>query len=107
MHDLRLTPLLSAFKTGLAEIYGKRLRGLYLFGSHARGEAGPESDVDVAIVLDDFESEWEEIQRTSHLVASLSLEHGVSLVPVNVREHDWYEHDFPFYRNLRREGIAV
>ena len=107
MQQNRLTPLLSSLKAGLQQLYGTRLRRLYLFGSYARGDADCDSDVDVAIVLDEFESDWEEIQRTSHLVASLSLAHGVSLVPVTIRERDLREDEFPFYRNLRREGIAL
>ena len=36
----------------LREIYGPRLKRLILFGSQARGEATPDSDVDVLVVLD-------------------------------------------------------
>ena len=43
---------LSELKDGLAALYSARLKGLYLFGSYARGEARPESDLDVLIVLD-------------------------------------------------------
>ena len=32
---------LSELKDGLTSLYGARLKGLYLFGSHARGEARP------------------------------------------------------------------
>jgi predicted nucleotidyltransferase len=41
---------------------GARLKGVYLFGSYARGEAGEESDVDVLIVLDRVESYSQEIE---------------------------------------------
>ncbi len=107
MKESQIRTLLARFKAGLREIYGSRLRGLYLFGSYARGDGNEESDVDVAVVLDDFQSEWAEIQRTSLLVSTLSLEYGISLVPVTIREWDWHHDDFPFYRNLRRDGIAV
>ena len=102
-----LEGLLGELKQVLQKIYGGRFRGLYLFGSHARGEAVDESDVDVAIVIDDIDTYWNEIERTSHLVAELALKYGVSLAPVMLREREWKEDDFPFYSNLRREGIRI
>jgi predicted nucleotidyltransferase len=36
-------------------LVGSRLRGLYLFGSKARGDYDPESDVDLAIIIDDLD----------------------------------------------------
>jgi predicted nucleotidyltransferase len=37
----------------LRQTFGARLIEVRLFGSHARGEAGPESDVDVFVLLDE------------------------------------------------------
>lgn len=99
--------LLDELKKGLQQIYGDRLRGVYLFGSYARGEEDGESDVDVAVILNDFESYWEEIKRTRHLVSMLSLRYGVSLSTVKIKECTWREDDFPLYINLRREGIPI
>jgi predicted nucleotidyltransferase len=39
--------LLTVLRTGLEGLYGTRLRGVYLYGSYARGEAESESDVNV------------------------------------------------------------
>jgi predicted nucleotidyltransferase len=57
--ELRCT--LAVYKRLLAERFGSRLRSLRLFGSHARGDASPESDADVAVVvrdLSDAEQDW-------------------------------------------------
>ena len=40
------------FKDRLARRYGNRLKGVYLFGSRARGNYRPGSDADVAVFLD-------------------------------------------------------
>jgi len=38
-------------KAALAQAYGDRLAALYVFGSRARGDHRPDSDLDLAIVL--------------------------------------------------------
>ena len=43
---------LTTLKEGLQEIYGPQLKKLILYGSQARGVAGPDSDIDVAVILD-------------------------------------------------------
>ena len=37
----------------------RRVRTVYLFGSHARGEARPDSDVDLCIVADGAEEQFQ------------------------------------------------
>lgn len=46
---------LEALVRALSGALGDRLRGVWLYGSRARGErTGPESDVDVLVLLDDL-----------------------------------------------------
>lgn len=98
---------MAELKTGLENLYDSRLHVVYLFGSYARGEADAESDVDVLIVLDNFTRYGAEVDRTSELVASLSLEHGVSISTVFVRRADWLQGDTPFLANVRKEAVAA
>ena len=65
--------LLQDLKRALRDVYGENLRGLYLYGSFARQEEDPESDLDVIIVLRDFEDYWEEIHRTGSVISRISL----------------------------------
>jgi predicted nucleotidyltransferase len=44
--------VLHDFKSILSEKYGQHLRALYLFGSRARGDHRPDSDLDIAVFLD-------------------------------------------------------
>ena len=43
--------LLARIKSRLQAVYGDRLRGVVLYGSEARREATPDSDVDILILL--------------------------------------------------------
>ncbi|MEL6222113.1 MAG: nucleotidyltransferase domain-containing protein, partial [Cyanobacteria bacterium J06627_8] len=43
--------VLDSLSNYLNHLYGQQLEELILFGSHARGEATPESDIDVLVVL--------------------------------------------------------
>ena len=63
----QLFVLLNELKSGLVELYGDRLFSVILFGSHARGEATSESDIDVMVVLADPVNTVEERSRMSIL----------------------------------------
>lgn len=41
----------------LASSFGSRLRSVYLYGSHARGEESPDSDYDLIVIVDRIDSD--------------------------------------------------
>jgi len=99
--------LLRELKAHLIALYTTRLRGVYLYGSYARGDCDPESDFDVLVVLDDLGSYGAEVDRTAETVAALSLEHAVSISLVFLREREWMNDESPFVRSVRTEAIAA
>ncbi len=107
MNPRSIDRLLTDLKRELDSLYGPRLRGMYLFGSYARNEADPESDVDVLIVLDRMNRFGEEVDRTGEAASRLSLEHGVTLSRVFVTEERWKRADSPFLHVVRTEAVPA
>jgi len=105
--DETLRRILGKLRQGLRRTYGERLNGVYVFGSYARGEATPDSDLDVLIVLDRLDDYGEEINRTSHLISSLSLDCGTSLSRVFVSQSQWAEGQTAFLQNVREEAVPA
>ena len=102
-----LTELLNELARGLKDLYGKRYRGLVLYGSYARGEADEGSDVDVLLLLDGEVDTVQELVCAEEVKWPLSLQAGytISLLPVSLAYYQ--ESGEPFVRNVRREGVAV
>ena len=69
--------LLQAVRRELAQALGDRLDTIILFGSHARGEAHPESDIDMLVVVRGEFDYGELLHRTSPGLAALSLQNDV------------------------------
>jgi predicted nucleotidyltransferase len=95
---MELDEVLQELKRELEALYGDRLKGVYLFGSHARGDAEPDSDVDVAVVLDEYDSVWEEMRRMSQIGSRIALEAGVMLAETPIRAAEWTDQQSLFLR---------
>ena len=104
---MSIAPILGRLRTGLQTMYGPRFRGLYIFGSYARGRQDSESDVDLLIVLDRVERYADEIDRTGPLISNLSLDAGVSLSRVIVSDAEWNAGATRFLVTVREDAVAV
>jgi predicted nucleotidyltransferase/DNA-binding transcriptional ArsR family regulator len=91
----------------LRPLYGDRLVGIFLYGSRARGESRPDSDVEVFIVLENIESYGNELELTSATCASLSLEFGLVVSRVFVSRDAWRGWADGQPLAVRSEAVAV
>ncbi len=91
----------------LREIYGPRLKRLILFGSQARGEAGPESDVDVLIVLEGPTGAYEEAKRTSPVATKAAAYRDTALSFVHMSEEEFAEGRSPLVWSVREDGMDL
>ena len=99
--------LIAEFKQGLAKVYGRQLKAVYLYGSYARGDYDENSDVDVMIVLEDYQNYCDELDRSGELISKLSLKYGISISRVIMKQRQWQNDDTPLLRNIRAEGMPA
>ena len=92
---------------GLKKIYGHRLRGVHLYGSAARGTLHEESDIDIAIVLDEISNRFDEHERTSKLGSDISLQENTLVSFIFLEEADFEQGRFSIHRSVKRDGIPV
>ncbi|MGO8846640.1 MAG: nucleotidyltransferase domain-containing protein [Methylocella sp.] len=96
-------PILKRFRAALDEIYGNRLDRVVLFGSHARGEARPDSDYDIAVFLKDPDSFWKESGRLAEIETDILYDTGavINALPFPAGA---YREQTPLMHEVRREG---
>lgn len=94
-------------KKTLAQTYGTRLKGVILYGSMARKEATPISDIDLLVLLAPPLDYFAELWNIVDVLYPLQLEsnHLISAKPVLVSDYE--NGTLSLYRNAKREGIAV
>ncbi len=98
---------LAELRRRFEKLYGERLARLILYGSQARGDARPWSDIDVLVVLLGVVDDWEESHRTEVIVGEICLEFGVVIICFFVGEAEYLSGDGGLLRNVRREGVPV
>jgi predicted nucleotidyltransferase len=97
----------SKVRSELEKLYGSRLRGVYLYGSAARDQLTPDSDIDIAIVLDNIKSRFDEIEYTGSLASNVSLEYDKLVAFYFISDEDYQKGRFEIHRIIREEGIAA
>lgn len=103
----QLQTILTHLKQSLTELYGDRLCHLTLFGSQARGDAEPDSDIDILVVLKPPVDPGVEIKQTGQLISSLSLNYDVVISCLFIDETQYQTHNSPLLRNVRKDGVLL
>ncbi len=105
--DEELGQVLQTLHAQLQRLLGEELAGVLLFGSRARGDARPDSDVDVLVIVRHDFDYGELLARTSALVSALSLEHDLVISRSFVTQAQYEHEQSPFMLNVRREAVAI
>lgn len=102
--------LLKQYLSELQKIYGTHLKSVILYGSYARGDYTPESDVDIMLLVD---LSAEEMDSYSDKLSELGFEYNVKydiwMMPVvkNLQHFQQWVGAYPFYASVRKEGVVL
>ena len=79
-----------------------------LYGSRARGDARPDSDWDILVLLDKGEREFADFDRVAYPLYDLGLELDESISVNLYTKEEWEKRNFtPFYKNVQNDGIKL
>lgn len=88
--------------------FGRQLLSAILFGSRARGDAQPDSDMDILLVMT---SAGARVRREIRdLAVEVWLEHGIYIstrVWSRAHQHEIRQKPTLFYHNIVREGVEL
>lgn len=100
---------ITVFKERLKIIYQDKLKEVILFGSAARGELKNGSDVDLLVILENYEDFWEEFHKINDIAYNISAEQNfeilISAFPITLDKYR--QIDTPLLLRVREEGIAI
>lgn len=105
-----INTLLNQYVEEIKKIYGERLKSVILYGSYARGDFRPDSDIDIMILVDLADTEIEKYgKQLSWSTYDFNEEHDTDIKPITKsRAHfkKWLG-VYPFYTNVQQEGVEL
>ena len=107
MNQKQQKELLHSLSQELAQLLGEKLDQVLVYGSYARGEARPDSDMDILIVVQGKFDYAALIRQTSELIARLSLKNDVVISRAFISKERFEYERSPFTLNVQREGIPI
>ena len=92
----------------LAQTLSDQILATTLFGSKARGDADPESDIDILVIIQS--EDWQIVRKIRQIGARVSLEQNVLFNMHVVDRAQWAEMErakSTYWRNVQRDGIKL
>ncbi len=99
---------LQQFKADLNQAFGPKIIELKLFGSKARGDDRPDSDIDLLVIVTD--DDWRICDVVYGIATDILLQTDISISPKVIsknRLEQLQKEDTFFLRNISRDAIAV
>ena len=102
--------LIEQYVAEVKKIYGTHLHKVILFGSYARGDFRPDSDVDIMILLDMSDVDLKAYsQQLCYMTYDFNLDNDLDIKPI-VKSEDHFRKwvvNYPFYANINKEGVVL
>ena len=103
--------ILSEIAKTAKETFGEQLDSVILYGSYARGDYTPDSDIDMMILVKGIAPEklWLYKKPIIKRESELGLEYDlvISATIKDIETFNQYLDVLPFYQNVMKEGIKV
>jgi len=81
---------------------------VFLYGSRARGDSGPNSDWDLLIVADDAISTIDAFEKFAYPFTEIGWRLGEQITPLLYTKSEWdAERNTAFYINVNNEAILL
>ena len=101
--------LINKFIAKLRETYKDQLKYVLMYGSCARNEEGPDSDIDLMVVLEKMDDFWSDFAKIQDIAYETSFGAGInkviSALPIT---HEQYQTGgSPFILNVKKEQKIV
>lgn len=102
-------PIVRSYLKGIFDRYGERLISVILYGSFARGNAGPDSDIDLLLVIDGYDwSERVSVDKADELSYRLwklgKGYHRIQPYPLSVERARYHR---PLYLDMTADAIIL
>jgi Uncharacterised protein family (UPF0158) len=91
----------------LRRLYGKRLESVMLVGAWARGDAQPESPIELLAILERITNRWQEKRRIDRIAWRHSIRHDTVVTVLPVTDAELGRSATPMLARAAVEGIRV
>lgn len=102
--------LMEQYVSEIKKIYGSHLCKIILYGSYARGDFRPDSDIDIMILLDMSDLGLKAYsQKLSYMTYDFNMDNDLDIKPIAKNEEHFrkWSVNYPFYANIHKEGVVL
>lgn len=80
-----------------------------LYGSEARGDARPDSDIDLLILINKDKVTFSDQKRIAYPLYDVEMDTGITISPLIFSRKEWENRPIktPFYINIMNEGVEL